>query len=160
MRRRVTRLIAFFLILALFGLCAIVNWARVPLFDAFTSRSMCVQCDRSKVEPDTDNPPIYPGAQDVRRINTPRANTAPPISAHSFKTTAKPDEVFDFYRSKLLKQGWQEEIIPASEYEFQIYFKWLNCNRYTWLYIFVTATDSGKNEIMVEHPPLGILCID
>src|SRR5688500_14233128 len=98
MRRRVTRWIPFFSILALFGLCAIVNWARVSLFDAFTSRSICAQCDRNKVEPDTNNPPIYPDAQDVRSINTPRVNTSPPIPAHSFKTIAKPEEVFGFYR--------------------------------------------------------------
>src|SRR5687768_164312 len=111
-------------------------------------------CDSTKQAPDTDNPPLYPGAQQVEKGLSHRSTNIPTTT---FLTDAPSEEVMQFYKDTLSNDGWLQRDAQIEPNE--LYFNWENCCSYTWLLVNVTTTNTGQAKVAIEHPIIGY-CTD
>jgi hypothetical protein len=70
--------------------------------------------------PNTDNPPLYPNAEEVQVRNKDPLDYDVVYKTISFKTSDTPNAVLAFYEEALVKDGWSlQERKSANELRFQ-----------------------------------------
>jgi hypothetical protein len=55
--------------------------------------------------PSATNPPIYPGAQDIKEVQEP-SGQPDPIRRITFETEGRPDQVLEYYERVFTEEGW------------------------------------------------------
>ncbi|HKP54548.1 MAG TPA: hypothetical protein VJ183_18075 [Chloroflexia bacterium] len=98
--------------------------------------------------PSTVNPPIYPGAQNIRRDR-------PPNEVIIFETSDKPDEVLEYYKDIVLKEGWRFD--QESQSENYLYVEYGPCPEYRFS-VETRKESTGLTRVVLEV--LTIICIE
>jgi hypothetical protein len=75
-------------------------------------------CSDSTLPASTNNPPEYPGAQNVKTEEDQSGGTVL-TKEITFQTADPPATVFDFYRKALLADGWKGGRVLPSEQTFR-----------------------------------------
>lgn len=98
--------------------------------------------------PSTVNPPIYPGAQNIRRDQ-------PPNEVIIFETSDEPDEVLEYYKDIVLKEGWRFD--QESQSENYLYVEYGPCPEYRFS-LETRKESTGLTRVVLKV--LTIVCID
>ena len=99
-------------------------------------------------KPNTQSPPIFPGAQQVQVQQFDEAlHPVEPYKVISFKTSDRPEAILAFYKDTLAKDGWRVTDYPENRDPLRLHAYWDDgepCR--LWYGIDVTAQPEGIGE--------------